>query len=871
MAKAVKRLIKQFKPSRYDLSIEIDEQSMTFSGTVIISGSKLGRPSQRITLHQKSLNVTAARITKHQKDGDIDVPVDRINLHKSADEVRFHSNSLMPHGQYTLRINFNGKITEQMHGLYPSKFKQDGKDMQIFATQFESHHAREVLPCIDEPEAKAVFQLTLMTPIDKTVLSNTPVLSSSHEGDLLTTKFEATPHMSTYLLAFVYGDMGYIEAKTKNGTVVRTYATKDNVAFTDFSLEVAVKCLDFYEDYFGIAYPLEKCDFIALPDFSSGAMENWGCITFREQTMLVDPNNSTLSTKQYVALVVAHELAHQWFGNLVTMHWWTDLWLNEGFASWIEYLAVDHIFPEWDVWTQFIVDEQQQALKMDALEHTHPIEVEVNHPDEIRTIFDIISYSKGASVIHMLHDYLGPKDFRNGLRQYLEQHKYKNTATTDLWESLEQSSGKPVKEFMDKWTSTPGFPILNANVSVSGITLNQERFFINPTRSKTKPQLWPVPLLSNSDSLPAAFDKPELKVKSSNNTDLMLNAGQSGFYRIVYNTAQLEHYGQQIRRGELDTVDRIGLLNDTFEAAKAGLTDTVTALEFLKNFENESEFPVWDSMTSAIASLRIVMDDEDLRREMKPYIRNLVAKQLERLGWEASAADSHFDKLLRPIILGLAASADVPEVISHCKKLFDNTTHPEDLTPDEKTIPSKRIKRGLDIDPDLRGIVFGTIARLGGKEEFDKLVTLHNTSTLTEEKTTLAAAITNFKDPTLYNKALAMIKGDEVRLQDATYWIAYSFGNRFARKATWGWVKKNWGWLEENFGNELSFYRMPIYAARVSSDEAFIEDYKKFFEPKLSLALERSYNQGIEIMSYQSAWKKRSLKEVKTFFKNQSR
>src|SRR6185369_11319931 len=218
------------------------------------------------------------------------------------------------------------------------------------------------------------------------------------------------------LLAFVYGEMDYLEAKTKQGVIVRTYATPDNVEITSFALETAVKVLDFFNDYFGIDYPLAKCDLIALPDFASGAMENWGCITFREHALLVDPNHTSLGSKQYVALVVAHELAHQWFGNLVTMRWWSDLWLNEGFASWIEYLAVDHLFPEWQMWTQFVVDEQQQALKMDALEHTHPIEVPVYHPDEIRTIFDAISYSKGASVIHMLHDYLGADMFREGLR-----------------------------------------------------------------------------------------------------------------------------------------------------------------------------------------------------------------------------------------------------------------------------------------------------------------------------------------------------------------------------------------------------------------------------------------------------------------------
>src|SRR5690606_38031872 len=248
-------------------------------------------------------------------------------------------------------------------------------------------HAREVFPCIDEPEAKATFDLKITAPKDEVVLANTPIKNTQTKGNSQIVSFETTPVMSSYLLAFVIGNLKYKQAKTKNGTVVRAFATPDKVDQVDFSLDVAVKCLEFYNEYFAIPYPLEKCDMVALPDFASGAMENWGCITYREQCMLVDQENTSLPVKEYVAMVVCHELAHQWFGNLVTMRWWTDLWLNEGFASWIEYLAVDHIFPQWNMWTQYIADEQQVALKLDALDNTHAIEIPVKHPDEIRTIF----------------------------------------------------------------------------------------------------------------------------------------------------------------------------------------------------------------------------------------------------------------------------------------------------------------------------------------------------------------------------------------------------------------------------------------------------------------------------------------------------
>jgi puromycin-sensitive aminopeptidase len=341
--------------------------------------------------------------------------------------------------------------------------------------------------------------------------------------------------MSTYLLAFVYGQLEFLEKNTKDDVAVRTYATPDNVEHTKFALDVAVKCLEFFNDYFGIDYPLEKCDLIALPDFASGAMENWGCITFREHALLVDPKNTSLATKQYVAMVVAHELAHQWFGNLVTMRWWTDLWLNEGFASWIEYLAIDHIFPEWKMWTQFVIDEQQQALKLDALENTHPIEVPVSHPDEIRSIFDAISYSKGASTIHMLHSYVGADDFQTGLRYYLKKHTYGNTDTEDLWDAMEEASEKPVKNFMRAWTTKPGFPLVRVNVENDHLTATQERFYTNPLHGESDTTLWPVALQANQANIPDLFEEQSAKYKISDVHKIKLNRKElsKNHYRLL--------------------------------------------------------------------------------------------------------------------------------------------------------------------------------------------------------------------------------------------------------------------------------------------------------------------------------------------------
>lgn len=522
------------------------------------------------------------------------------------------------------------------------------------------------------------------------------------------------------------------------------------------------------------------------------------------------------------------------------------------------------------MWTQFIVDEQQQALKLDALEHTHPIEVPVNHPDEIRSIFDAISYSKGASVIHMLHEYLGPDLFRDGLRHYLGRHAYGNTDTIDLWQALGEVSSKPVKTFMHTWTSQAGFPVLHADVSDKGVELQQERFFLNPEHGKLPTQNWPIALLARDKRLPDIFETTKGNYRLPDSHELKFNRDQSGFYRTTYNASHLHRLGELIHKGHLSPLDRVGVLSDVFETAKAGEADTADALHFMENFAGEDNYAVWEVIASAIGSLRLCMDDEDLRDAMKPYIRRLIAPQLERLGWDRQMDESHFDRLLRPIILGLAANADEPAIVKRCLDLFAKIEHTEDVAPDLRVTASRRqLKRGIDIDPDLRGTVFGTVARLGNEKDFAKLLKLHHTASLSEERTTLAAALTGFKQPKLIKEALAVVDSDEVRLQDVAYWIAYSFMNRHAKVETWQWVKTHWGWLSENLGTDLSFYRMPIYAARVFSQRSFIKDYQAFFKPKLSPAMERSYNQGMEMLEWQAAWKERALKEVKTFFKSQ--
>jgi len=848
--KQVKRLFNQFRPVSYQLKLEPSKQTMKATGRVEILGFKVGRPSQRITLHSKNLDIKSISLFQLDKrDNSHKVNVTRHLYHRSYDELRIHSDETIYPGKYKLVIDYQFKISRQMSGLYPSFYDHNDVKEIILATQFESHHAREVFPCIDEPQAKAIFNLRLVADKDEVVLANCGIASQKPAGkdsNQVVYTFKPTPIMSSYLLAFVIGKLDCVKGVTNNGVKVAVYSRPNQCQFTDFALTTAIKTLEFFNDYFAIDYPLDKCDLVALPDFASGAMENWGLITFREQALLVDEKNISTSMKQYVANVIAHELTHQWFGNLVTMEWWNDLWLNESFASLMSYVAVNDQFPEWDVWTQFINDEQVPALRLDSLKSTHPVSVDISHPDEIRTIFDNISYEKGASVLFMLLKYIGEDKFQSGLRHYLTNFSYKNTKSVDLWNSLSEVSKIDVSSFMDPWIKQPGYPILNvAHSSKDKINLTQQRFYLDPTIARDD-AVWPIPLFTEATNKDMVKDKVTTLL-TTNNFQYLINVGQLGFYRTIYENELNDQLINRINDYSLSDIDRLSILANSFEAAKGGYTSTTQSLNLLAHYQDETNLLVWECIASNISSLRLVMDNEELREKMKPFIVNLAIKQYHRLGWRASKSDTYFDIMLRPIIVSLMAMADHQDAIDKIQSLFAHK--------DEKSI-----------DPNLRSVVYSKMAQLGNVDVFNELLKMYDNSDNSEEKITIAAAITNFKQPELIDRALALIKSDHVRLQDVAYWISYSLSNRHAKDKSWQWIKDNWQWLEENLGDDLSFYMLPRYVARVYSNAAFINEFKDFFHSHMSDGFIRPLAQAIETINWQSEWKKRDLDSIKTFF-----
>lgn len=829
----VVRLFEFFKPKSYNLNLIPNKNNLDFAGSVSIDG-RLNNNQKTLRLHSKDLNIRSATINNQTCKFKID---------QNADELKVELPKNLPNNNLTINIDFKGRITSTLCGLYSCHTKNK---KIILATQLESHHARELFPCIDEPEAKAVFGLTLTTPKGEVALANTLPAKIKIKDGLQMITFENTPKMSTYLLAFVVGNLKKLEATTKDGVLVRAWATPEQYKLNQFSLEVAVKSLEFYNDYLALAYPLKKCDIVALPDFGAGAMENWGLLTFREALMLVDPKNTSVNTRQRVAMTVTHEVAHQWFGNLVTMKWWNDLWLNEGFASWIEFLAVDKMFPDWHMWTEFISDEQDVALRQDALFNTHPIEIHISHPDEIRSAFDSISYSKSASIIHMLHEYLGKNDFRLGLIHYLKRHAFGTATTTDLWAALEEVSGKPVNKFMSDWTTQPGFPFVELQPNKNKLKITQKRFCIDKPNSNN--ELWSIPLLSSQIKKPILDKKTDEVNLPKDLSNFLINKGQSGFYITKYWQEHYQRLGQLVASQKLDTVDRLCLINDSLALSKAGYLPLTDFVSFLGNFKKESNFSVWNCIAIAFSDIRRNMGEE-VTEYLKPFAKWLSLAQVNRLGWQELPNESFNDQNLRPTVLSVAANGGNQDVIKEIFDIFNKT------------------KSICDIPANLRLLTLITVSRLGGKQEFNKILKFYESADLAEDKVILAYGLTNFRQVHEYKRAISLIQSKNVRLQDVYHWLASGLVNPKAKFEFWNFIKENWGWLKDNLGSDMSFSRTPVYVARSHSDIKFLKDYSTFFDKVSEPSLIRGIKQGEEIIRSQHAWRQRDGQKLLKFLK----
>ena len=738
------------KPTKYDITLEPDFNTFTFNGRETIQVEILS-PTTSITLNSIEIAIESCTITLSSGE---ELAARSTLLNEEDETARFQFNTELPAGEATLSIEFTGELNDKLRGFYRSTYTDiDGNEQYMATTQLEATDARRAFPCWDEPSLKATFLMTLVVPSDMTAVSNMPIVSEEEvRPGVKSVAFAETPIMSTYLLAFIVGHLSYIEDVGDNGTLMRVFTTRGREEQGRFALETSIRLLKYFNEYFGIPYPLPKLDHFAIPDFAAGAMENWGAITYRETALLVDPENTSVGTRQIVAAIIAHEMAHMWFGDLVTMAWWNDLWLNESFASWMGDKATDNLFPDWEVWTQFVSSDTNRALSLDGLRSSHPIEQEVSNPAQIGELFDAISYSKGGSILRMLESFLGEETFRQGLNKYLTTHQYANAERTDLWNALADVSGEPVAEIMDSWVLQTGYPMLDVGVERNdgniSLHMMQRRFVYDAILedSAADETLWKVPIgvyTSNGDDSASRLMDTKLlawDVTDSGAADeawTKLNPEQTGFYRVRYSSTDLQRLVEPIRSKTLTPIDRLGIQNDAFALSRAGIIPATDFLTIAEAYQNEDNAPVCADLSSNLGGMDNLLSDEAYYGNFQAFSRSIFQQVAAQIGWDAKPDETNMDALLRSTVLSHVGSNNDEDALREAASRF--TAYTED--------PGS-------ISPDIRGIVFRLAAKRGGRSEYDAMWQLRADTPLQEEKVRFLYGLTSFEDRALLEETL---------------------------------------------------------------------------------------------------------------------
>ncbi|XP_037947541.1 puromycin-sensitive aminopeptidase [Teleopsis dalmanni] len=826
--------------------------------------SKITEATKAITLNASDIDIKSAELII---GNDTVAPIGITYSNQNETASLYFAKELPVGDSALLTMKFSGELNDKMKGFYRSKyFTQSGEERYAGVTQFEATDARRCFPCWDEPAIKATFDITLVVPADRVALSNMPVIEETTSSDgLRRLRFDRTPIMSTYLVAVVVGEYDYVEGKSEDGVIVRVFTPVGKKEQGLFALEVATKVLPYYKSYFNIAYPLPKMDLIAIADFSAGAMENWGLVTYRETFVLVDPKNTSLIRKQSIALTVGHEIAHQWFGNLVTMEWWTHLWLNEGYASFVEFLCVNHLFPEYDIWTQFVTDMHTRALELDCLKNSHPIEVPVGHPSEIDEIFDEISYNKGASVIRMLHDYIGESDFRKGMNIYLTRHQYKNTCTEDLWAALQEASSVPVAEVMSTWSKLQGFPV----VSVDAIQKDDNKMVLKLSQSKftadgSKPvedYTWVIPITVSTskhpDKIAKTFllNKKEMEVVLDDvgpNDWIKINPGTVGYYRTRYSKEMLEKLIPAVSNMELPPLDRLGLIDDMFAMCQAGQTSTAEVLKLIDSYRNETNYTVWTAITNSLSNLYILISHTELMDYFNIYGEKLYRPVADRLGWEAREGESHLDTLLRSLVLSRLVSFRCKDVINEAKKRFRN-----------------HIDGTASIPADLRSTCYKAILQNGDESNFNEMLKLYRSTDLHEEQDRISRALGSMSDVVLLRKVIDFAMSSEVRAQDSVFVIVAVAVNPKGRDMAWQFFKDNNQKLLEQYQGGFLLARLIKYLIENFASEEKAIEVEKFFKTKQFSGTERTVSQAVETIRLNAAWLQRDLDSLTAYLTKQ--
>lgn len=803
------RLPRTVVPSRYDLVLEPDLDGATFAGRCTAT-VEVVEATTTLVLNAAELEIDEVRLVS--SDGARLEP-ETVTLDDASERLTVCFADAVDPGTWRLVIDYRGVLNDKLRGFYRSRFTDDaGVEHVIATTQFEATDARRAFPCWDEPDRKAVFGVTLVVPEGLSALSNARELSRRARGDGRDeVTFADTPPMSTYLVAFVVGPLELTEPVLVDGVPLRVACRPGRTALTSFALEVGRFCLEYFAGYYDIVYPGDKLDLVAIPDFAFGAMENLGCVTFREVLLLVDPEEVTRSELQQVADVVAHELAHMWFGDLVTMKWWNGIWLNEAFATFMEMLATDAFRPEWDRWTTFAL-ARSAALDVDALKSTRPVEYPVVSPADAEGMFDVLTYEKGAALVRMLEQYLGPELFREGIRRYLARHQFANTETTDLWDAIEEVTAEqgdtaedelagpgriPVRRMMDSWIFQGGHPVIDVDLIDDGgtIRLTQERFGYAGDRGEGDEDLealaatrWVVPVILTiamngvTTIERVLLDGDSVDIPVVEEIDwVLVNTEGTGFYRVRYAPDLLA--GLVARgRHELSAIERYGLVDDAWATVLADGMTAAHFLELLGGFAAETDLSVWRRIVGALRDLDRLVEGP-AREVLAERIRLLVRPAYERLGEDPGDSDSERDRELRGVLFEALGTIGADHRIAERARLLHR----------------RHTEAPGSVDPDLLSASIAVIAATGGVEDFEEFVARFRQAATPQDELRYLGALADFDDPELMRRVLAMSITEEVRTQNAPYLIRRALQNRDQGPLAWFFVAEEWDTINDRF------------------------------------------------------------------------
>ncbi|KAI4868577.1 peptidase family M1-domain-containing protein [Hypoxylon rubiginosum] len=850
-------------PTHYDVTLEPNFDKFTFEGTVLIDFD-VQEESKSISLHTVEVDIHSAQI---KSGGSVVSSSSAITYDESKQVTKIELKDAIPKGTIQLEIKYTGQLNDQMAGFYRSTYKKpDGSEGILATTQMEANDCRRAFPCFDEPMHKAKFTITLIADKHLTCLSNMDVASESEVHSEMSgstkkaVKFNATPLMSTYLVAFIIGELNYIETK-KFRVPIRVYApSSSDIEHGRFSLELAARTLEYYEKIFGAEFPLPKMDMVAIPDFAAGAMENWGLITYRVVDLMLDEKASGAAMKERVAEVVQHELAHQWFGNLVTMDWWEGLWLNEGFATLMSWLSCNHFYPEWKVWESYVTDNLQSALGLDSLRSSHPIEVPVKRASEVDQIFDAISYSKGSCVLRMISTYLGEETFLEGVRRYIKKHAYGNTQTEDLWAALEEASGKPVREIMSIWTKNVGFPVVQVteNEKDSSIHVKQNRFLrTGDTKPEEDQVLYPVFLgLRSKDGVDESLTlaKREDVFKVQDLDFYKLNANHTSIYRTCYTPERLTKLGQSAKDGLLTVEDRAGMIADAGALAVSGYQKTSGVLNLLKGFDTEASFVVWSEIIARVATVQSswVFEDAAVKNGLEAFVKELISERAHKLGWTFSNKDGHVEQQFKAMLFGAAGMAGDQKIIADAKEMFN------------KYMAGDRSA----IHPNIRGSVFSMALKYGGKEEYDAILNFFRNSTNSDERNTALRCIGRAKDPALIQQTLDFVLGNEVKSQDIYLPTSGLRSHAEGIEALFTWLTEKWPEVYKRLsGNPPILGSMVTICTSSFAKQEQLDRVEAFFKDIDTKAFAQPLAQSKDAIRSKIAWLGRDRDDVATWVK----